>query len=169
MRRTLPIATLLLIAGAAFADRPSKRQSDKVRGEMLYSQHCVQCHGPTAAGNGPATASLVVPIPDLRGVITAENREQKVEVVLSGKGAMPGFFMTLDRHDARRAVRHMMRVGPEGAPDFPEPDAEIPEGDDGEEEGTEQLPDDDEQGEAGQELDEAGASTPSATPEGSEE
>ena len=157
MRRTLPIAILLLIAGAALADRPSKRQSDKVRGQMLYARHCVQCHGETTAGNGPATSSLVVPIPDLRGAITSENREQMVDVVLNGKGAMPGFFMTLDRHDVRRAVRHMMRVGPEGAPDFPEPDVELPEGEDAEDEGTEQLPEDEEQGEAGEELGEEGS------------
>lgn len=151
MRRPSPIFAILLVCGAlvatvASADRPSKRQSDKVRGKMLYERHCIQCHGPTGAGNGPATDDLVVDIPDLRGQIDKDNREAMVDVVLSGRGAMPGYFMTIDRHDARRAVRHLQRIAPADAPDWPAPDEPEPkddEADDTEEPVDSELPDED--------------------------
>ncbi len=121
------LLTLALLAGAqaALAKKPSQRMSDDERGEMLYGRHCTQCHGPTAAGNGLATKSLVAPVPDLRGQLNKDNREDYAQLVLRGAGPMPGFASSFDRYDARRIMRWMQKIGPADAPDWPpEPEPE---------------------------------------------
>ncbi len=102
---------VLLVASAAWATRPSKRLGDEARGEQLYTRHCVQCHGVSGAGDGPAAAALVAKVPDLRGEVTGKNREAHAQIVLDGKGVMPGFEASFDRYDARRVLRHMEKVG----------------------------------------------------------
>lgn len=98
----------VVIAGIAYAGRPTKRLSDDDRGKQLYDRHCVQCHGAKGAGDGPAAAALVHPVPDLRdGKLTFTNREAKAAVVLDGKNAMPSFETSFDRYDARRVLRWM--------------------------------------------------------------
>jgi cytochrome c553 len=131
---SLPLA-LLLVGGVAWSGRPSKRLSDEARGEQLYDRHCVQCHGATGAGDGAAAAALVAKVPDLRGQLTADNREEKAKAVLYGKGVMPGFESSFDKYDARRALRHMEKLAREGSgeppaeePDEPTEPVEIPAG-----------------------------------------
>jgi mono/diheme cytochrome c family protein len=35
-------------------------------GERTFQTHCASCHGPLAEGDGPAAATLTVPVPSLR-------------------------------------------------------------------------------------------------------
>jgi cytochrome c len=134
IRWFLPLA-LLLVGGVAWSARPSKRLSDEARGEQLYDRHCVQCHGATGAGDGAAAAALVAKVPDLRGQLSSDNREDMAKSVLFGKGVMPGFESSFDKYDARRALRHMEKLAreaeggkPADEPDEPTEPVEIPAG-----------------------------------------
>lgn len=110
----------IAVGGVAMAARPTKRLSDEERGAQLYERHCVQCHGTTAAGDGPATAALVAKVPDLRGgKLTADTREAQARLVLDGKGAMPSFSTSFDRYDAHRVLRHMERISGGAGADAP--------------------------------------------------
>jgi mono/diheme cytochrome c family protein len=101
---------LALAALTARAAQPTKRPTDAERGEQLYRRHCVACHGVRNAGDGPATAALVRPVPDLAGTTSAS--EEMVRVVLKGNGAMPGYEATFDRPDAVRVLKFMADLGP---------------------------------------------------------
>ncbi len=120
------IGALPGVAGAQ--QQPAKRLPDLERGEELYLRHCVQCHGVTGAGDGPATAALVAPVPDLRGGVEKSDLDEIAKIVLAGRGAMPAFEMSFDRYDARRALRYLDKIGrgevvtPEEAPAAPEDD-----------------------------------------------
>ena len=87
-----------------------KRPSDKERGEELYERHCVQCHGQNAGGDGPAAADLVATVPNLRGNLSKEPTEAQLSAIKNGVGAMPGFSMSFDKHDAGRVMRQMIRL-----------------------------------------------------------
>lgn len=119
---------LLGLASVALAGSkmPTKRPSDADRGRELYDRHCVQCHGPTGAGNGPAASAMLRPVPDLRGKLDKSEREARVELVVKGRGAMPGFGTSFDEHDARRVLKHLEGVAVDGAPLVPEPEPEPP-------------------------------------------
>lgn len=109
----------VVIAGIALAGRPTKRLSDDDRGKQLYDRHCVQCHGPNAAGDGLAAAALVHPVPDLRdGKLSVGNRDAMAIVVIDGKNAMPSFEASFDRYDARRVLRWMEKQA-NGSADAP--------------------------------------------------
>ena len=122
----LSIAGLPVLATVAVAGKKNKRPSDADRGLELYERHCVSCHGTTGHGDGPAAAAMVRPVPDLASVVTKDKVEDLVPSVLMGKGVMPGFEASFDRHDARRVLRHLARelVKPpvEDAPAAPPPD-----------------------------------------------
>jgi mono/diheme cytochrome c family protein len=118
-------ASLLLVLaglGSALAAQPTKRPTDAERGKELWARHCVSCHGPENHGDGPATAALVVPVPDLAGQVKPD--KPTIDVVLNGKGPMPGFAASFEADDARAVLQHMstVHVAPaEPAPAAPKP------------------------------------------------
>lgn len=116
MRGRIAPLILLAVPVLALAGRPSKRLSDHDRGELLYQRHCMQCHGATNAGNGPAAEHLVAVVPDLRGGMSQERREELVPVLLDGRGSMPSFQESFGRYDARRVLRYMAMLPPEVPP-----------------------------------------------------
>ena len=129
---SLAIGALVGVADAQ--QQPAKRLPDLERGAELYLRHCVQCHGVAGAGDGPATAALVAPVPDLRGGIDKGDIDAIAKIVLAGRGAMPAFEMSFDRYDARRALRYLDKIGreeavvtPETPPAAPEDDSEAAE------------------------------------------
>ncbi len=99
---------LALMATSAFADQPTERLSDAARGEELWERHCSACHGPSNRGDGPATEALVVDVPDLRGKVKVDDATLKL--VLRGNGGMPGYETSFDKADARRVLKHMLKV-----------------------------------------------------------
>ncbi len=107
----IPLAPLLVALPSGAQQRPpTQRMPDDERGALLYERHCVQCHGPTLAGDGPAAGELVAEVPDLRGALHRDRRALLVPIVLDGQGAMPGYRASFDAHDARRILRHMERL-----------------------------------------------------------
>lgn len=105
----LPLA-LLFVGGLAQAEKSSKRMGDEQRGKLLYERNCLMCHGSTGAGDGPAAASLVGGVPDLRGRVDNDRLDELAAVVLAGRGAMPSYEATFDTYEAKRALRHMIRL-----------------------------------------------------------
>jgi mono/diheme cytochrome c family protein len=108
-KRASVLLGLLLLAAAAWAGKPNKRESDEERGRTLYDRHCLACHGASAAGDGPASAALVGGVPDVRELLTAARREANAKVVLNGRRTMPGFELSFALDDARRVIREMER------------------------------------------------------------
>jgi mono/diheme cytochrome c family protein len=102
--RILLVGLVIAMAGPAQAGR---RPSDAERGRELWERHCQACHGEHARGDGPAAADLVVPVPSAAGVVTQDRIGELVDVVLWGRGAMPGYEATFDKYDARRVLRTM--------------------------------------------------------------
>lgn len=114
------VVCVLVIAPA----RADKRMSDEDRGKQLYERHCIQCHGELAAGDGPATPDLAFEVPDLTEALDSSNRPENAEIVLDGKGPMPGFSSTFDKYDAKRVMRHMERACRDELPEDDEEEAE---------------------------------------------
>lgn len=111
-----------------------RRPSDAERGRELWERHCMACHGTHARGDGPATAQLVAEVPSAEGVVTRDNVDDFVDVVLRGKGAMPGYEASFDRYDARRVLRTMGSLASRPVGATPEPDVAEPEDENGDEE-----------------------------------
>ncbi|MCR9150573.1 MAG: cytochrome c [Rhodobacteraceae bacterium] len=62
MRALIPAAAVAaLVAGSVFA-------GEHAEGRQLYLDACATCHGAEAAGNGPMTQILTLPVPDLTGL-----------------------------------------------------------------------------------------------------
>ena len=128
MRALIPAVLFALFAAPVSAEPPRKRPTDEARGKELYDRHCVACHGAWAKGHGPATQALVHPVPDLEGKV--ESNDDTIQIVLRGKGAMPGYEQTFDRFDAKRVLDHMAKLKKpaETAKPAPEPEPEpVPE------------------------------------------
>lgn len=54
----LAAAAALLIATAAWAERPKLSPGLVARGQSAYAVHCAACHGPRGFGDGEACAAL---------------------------------------------------------------------------------------------------------------
>jgi len=105
----LIVLASMMVIPFAFADQPSKRPSDEVLGKTLYERHCFSCHGPNGQGDGPAVEALLFKVPKLEPV---EADDKTVELVQTGRGTMPSFAASLDKHDTRRILRHMKFEAP---------------------------------------------------------
>ena len=119
MRIPILVAAIVvapLLSVLAFAE---PRPTDEERGEELYNRHCIQCHGPTSAGDGPATSTLIVPVPDLSKSLLEKTSDDTIKMVLNGKGTMPSFQLSFDKHDARRVLKHMERITHPTPPEAP--------------------------------------------------
>ncbi len=70
--------------------------------------------------------SMVADIPSLVGVLKLDTVDQFTQSVQKGKGSMPGFELSFDKHDTRRVLRTMIRrlegttEPSEGSPDTPD-------------------------------------------------
>ncbi len=88
----------------------AKRLSDPEAGQVLYERSCVQCHGPRGRGDGQVAADLVGGVPDLDGKIVQGKFEDPIRLIQDGKGRMPAFAETIDRHDTRRILVYLTEV-----------------------------------------------------------
>ena len=100
-------------------------------GAALYDRHCVACHGPSGAGDGPAAAGLPRPPADLRAPHTLHHTAGDLFWWVSRgipHAGMPGFAGTLDEEQrwdlinfvrALAAAREARRLGPVVEPERP--------------------------------------------------
>ncbi len=128
--RSLALLALLgtivaLVPDGEAKDWPKRVPSEADRGKELYARHCVACHGEGAAGDGPLSASLVAPVPDLSEGWDARPIEPLVDAVLVGTGSMPGFSRAFEelypwggdfRDPARDVLKHMKSIAGSEAP-----------------------------------------------------
>ena len=103
---------LLCIGAALSADMPTKLPPDRVRGRDLYDIHCWACHGRMALGEGPSAGLLGGSAPALAGRGSPAEREAWIDLMATGKGAMPGFLAVLDREDSRRILLWLEGLDP---------------------------------------------------------
>lgn len=59
--RVRPLLFALLVAAGCSGSKPASEpaiQPDVAKGQEIFAQRCVPCHGSTGHGDGPASASL---------------------------------------------------------------------------------------------------------------
>lgn len=91
---------------------PTKRKPDREAGRDTYLQSCWQCHGETGKGDGPAAAAMVGGVPTLgplfeKGVPGDKEMDRLVDLVLDGKGRMPAYRESYDKHQVRRVLLYV--------------------------------------------------------------
>ncbi|WP_404423748.1 PQQ-binding-like beta-propeller repeat protein [Nibricoccus sp. IMCC34717] len=88
-------------------------ESGRSRGEQVYQQNCIGCHGPNREGNVAAN------VPSLMGVEKRLTEEQALEVITKGRNVMPAWqFLPLEQ---RRALVHYL-FGNEDREGLPPPE-----------------------------------------------
>ncbi len=75
----------------------------------LFASYCATCHGEKGEGNGPVAKALQ---PKPRNLVDPEfqkarSDEELFEVILEGKGAMPGFKGQLNESQVHALVRYL--------------------------------------------------------------
>lgn len=101
---------------------PPERRGDAARGADLFRNGCAACHGPGGRADGPAAATLGIPLPDFtRGEVAfkAGSRPEDVYRVLTAGMAgtpMPSFASVpeRDRRDLAAFVTTLYRPIPPG-------------------------------------------------------
>jgi len=75
--------------------------ADSIRGRELYTIHCAGCHGATGAPVMPGS-------PDLkRGQALLRPDGQLLNMIRSGRGAMPGYLGILKERDILDIIAHL--------------------------------------------------------------
>ena len=133
--RSLCVLALVVTAGAfAFARRGVQAQSRMVagapdavtRGKTVYDAHCVECHGASGRGDGPA-ATVMTPRPrdlasgkykirstETGSVPTDDDLVRSIRVGLAGS-AMPGWDKILPDTDIADVAQYIKSLSPQFA------------------------------------------------------
>lgn len=85
----------------------TKRPPDVDVGRRLWQQSCWQCHGKAGAGDGPAAKALPSGVPPLTGKVKEAGFDAMVRIIQDGKGRMPAYAETMDKHDSRRILVYL--------------------------------------------------------------
>ena len=85
----------------------TKRPPDVDVGRRLWQQSCWQCHGKAGAGDGPAAKALPDGVPPLTGKVKEAGFDAMVRIIQDGKGRMPAYAETMDKHDSRRILVYL--------------------------------------------------------------
>jgi mono/diheme cytochrome c family protein len=100
----------LLISLVAEAAMPTTSPPDRERGEDLYRANCWQCHGVQGLGDGPMAVGLSPVPPALAGKVQVS--PELLDLIMTGRGTMPGAAGVMDRKDAERVVLWLARLDP---------------------------------------------------------
>jgi len=85
---------------------------DLARGEAIFKERCVLCHGPSGHGDGTASKALKPPPRNFhdQAYMSSRTDEQLLDVIHNGKGAMPAWGKTgVLKDDEIRAVLAYVR------------------------------------------------------------
>ena len=85
----------------------TKRPPDVDVGRRLWQQSCWQCHGKAGAGDGPAASAMPKGVPPLTGKVKEAGFDAMVRIIQDGKGRMPAYAETMDKHDSRRILVYL--------------------------------------------------------------
>ena len=100
-----------ILISLAFADGPTKLPLNHVRGKQLYDDLCFQCHGSLALAENEIAKATGAPA--LAGRIPSEDYKDAITVIQEGRGVMPSYEMTLDKHDSKRILIYLSRLDSE--------------------------------------------------------
>lgn len=90
-----------LIAGSGAITAPDAGAADVFKGRELYERHCVQCHGANGRGVLPNTPDFT------RGQGLMKPDSALVELLRTGRGAMPAFRGVLRDQEMRDVIAHL--------------------------------------------------------------
>jgi copper transport protein len=106
----LPVAVTTPTTTTAAAQLAALDPVAVSRGQELFSQNCVVCHGPGAKGDGPAAASMTIKPADLTAghslMHSDEDYQYWIENGIAGT-EMPGFAGKLDPEQIRDVVTYV--------------------------------------------------------------
>jgi len=81
------------------------------RGEIVYFNFCLPCHGPIGAGDGPVALRGFPPPAPLFGARALKMKDGQIFHVLTyGQGNMPPYNTQLSREDRWAAVAHVRQL-----------------------------------------------------------
>lgn len=93
---------------AAAQPNPVPADADSIaRGEALFAQNCVVCHGANGEGDGPLAASLKPPPADLRVMAPMHPPGDLAWKIAEGRGAMPSWRQTLSEQQIWDLVNYL--------------------------------------------------------------
>ncbi len=98
------------MAPADAAKRPnpvSATTNSLARGEQIYLQNCVVCHGAEGEGDGPAGAGLNPPPANLKVMAPQHPDGDLAWKIAEGRGAMPGWKTSLSERDIWSVVNYI--------------------------------------------------------------
>jgi len=77
-----------------------------VDGADTYKSKCASCHGPD--GSGSTAAGKALKVRDLSSAdVQAQTDDQLLEIILKGKGKMPGYEKTLGEDKCKELVAYI--------------------------------------------------------------
>lgn len=114
MRAYLPIscvgttALCLLVIASGWSKEPTA--DDLRRGQELYEQHCLECHGKEGHGDGPR-APFLAPKPGnlVSAAISAKSDEELLRIIANGqpRTAMKGWKEILSADDQQKVLAYL--------------------------------------------------------------
>ena len=109
------------------AEMPTKIPPDKERGEELYRELCVGCHGPKALGNGVTATRLGYDAEQMRlaGRIQKNEMDAAIVLIQMGKGLMPAYEQQIDRHESKRILIWLADLDPLKGAELPEENSKV--------------------------------------------
>jgi len=88
----------------------TKDEIDLERGQYIYNNYCVVCHGGTGNGDGPVTKRGVPPPPSIISPKVKAMSDGKIyQIVSKGLGNMPPYNVQINRKD-RWQVTHLLKM-----------------------------------------------------------
>lgn len=81
------------------------------KGQSVYEQLCLSCHGPSGKGDGPGAHGSPHPPPDFAGLLDAQTDGDLFWKISRGGGAMPSFQGTLSEEARWQVIRYLRALG----------------------------------------------------------
>jgi mono/diheme cytochrome c family protein len=115
--RLKQLATALVVTAAALMiflpNRSHAIGSARSNGSDIFRTRCTVCHG--VDGNGHTELGKKLKTPDLRSdEVQKLSDDELLEIIMDGKGEMPGFQKKLTRDGIQQVILHLRKLDKEG-------------------------------------------------------